>query len=138
MKKLILLAALSCSTTAFAKGPSFADMDKLYTLEGYTIYGVTPNDPQNTFFFVDGGRQDRQVATIRKASVLNGDVGFAVARARNAAEYARNSVRAKEYAVSCERQIAWQTNLPTAPAVPFARLTGTERVAARIACTIAR
>ena len=53
MKKLILLALLGCSATAFAKGPSFADMDKLYTLEGYTIYGVNPNNPQNTFFFVE-------------------------------------------------------------------------------------
>ena len=143
MKKTLLLTALVVSASAaLAKDPSFADFKPLDVVDGYQTYGTPAQDISETFIFVDGGAREGKIASIHLLSVLQNSPAFVVVPGRTLAEYVRNTRSAgrKVYSVQCAektvREVARHTNVQGAR-IPFNRLQGVSKVAARVVCKVA-
>lgn len=63
MKKILLFAAAASISAASAAAPSFQDLKKLETVDGYTAYGMQSELTQEAYILVDGGEKDGQIAS---------------------------------------------------------------------------
>lgn len=126
---------------AFAKDPSFADLQPLESIDGYPLYGTPAEDADQAYIFIDGGAREGKIASIHVVSVFRGVVsGFAVVPGKTLAEYLRNGDRStKFYTVQCAnktvREANPQANTQGTP-VPFNRLRGVSKVAADVVCNV--
>ena len=136
-KFLICTLLCALAPAAFAAEPSFQNLKKLDTVNGYTTYGGESKSGDEFYIFVDGGHKDGQIASINLNSVLGGEAGFAIVKGKTLAEYADNSDRAGFYQTQCADKTVRRMNAPNqalgAP-IPFAKLNGVGKVAADYSC----
>lgn len=126
---------------AFAKDPSFADLQPLESIDGYPLYGTLAEDADQAYIFIDGGAREGKIASIHVVSVFRGVVsGFAVVPGKTLAEYLRNGDRStKFYTVQCANKTVREANLQAntqGTPVPFNRLRGVSKVAADVVCNV--
>ena len=105
-KNLLLLALAVLAPAAFAKDPSFADLQSLESIDGYPLYGTPAEDADQAYIFIDGGAREGKIASIHVVSVFRGAPGFAVVPGKTLAEYLRNGDRSTS-SIPC--------NAPTKP-----------------------
>ena len=125
-KNLLLLALAVLAPAAFAKDPSFADLQSLESIDGYPLYGTPAEDADQAYIFIDGGAREGKIASIHVVSVFRGAPGFAVVPGKTLAEYLRNGDRStKFYTVQCANKTvrARPCHLTACAACPKWRLT---------------
>ena len=136
-KFLICTLLCALAPAAFAAEPSFQNLKKLDTVNGYTTYGGESKSGDEFYIFVDGGHKDGQIASINLVSVFDGYPGFAVVQGKTLADYFRNGNKAEFYQTQCANKTVRRMNAPNqasgAP-VPFAKLNGVGKVAADYSC----
>lgn len=139
-KNLLLLALAILAPAAFAKEPSFADLQSLESIDGYSLYGTPAEDADQAYIFIDGGAREGKIASIHVVSVFRGASGFAVVPGKTLAEYLRNGDRStKFYTVQCANKTVREANLQAntqGTPVPFNRLRGVSKVAADVVCNV--
>ena len=139
-KNLLLLALAVLAPAAFAKEPSFADLQSLESIDGYPLYGTPAEDADQAYIFIDGGAREGKIASIHVVSVFRGASGFAVVPGKTLAEYLRNGDRStKFYTVQCANKTVREANLQAntqGTPVPFNRLRGVSKVAAGVVCNV--
>ena len=96
-KNLLLLALAVLAPAAFAKDPSFADLQSLESIDGYPLYGTPAEDADQAYIFIDGGAREGKIASIHVVSVFRGAPGFAVVPGKTLAEYLRNGDRSTKF-----------------------------------------
>ncbi len=130
-----LLCALA--PAAFAAEPSFQNLKKLDTVDGYTTYGGESKSGDGFYIFVDGGNKDDQIASINLVSVFGGYPGFAVVQGKTLADYLANRDKAEVYHSQCADKTVRKldtANKVLGEAVPIAKLNGVGKMAAHISC----
>ncbi|AJE18625.1 hypothetical protein NELON_06780 [Neisseria elongata subsp. glycolytica ATCC 29315] len=135
----ILICALMCALApaAFAAEPSFQNLKKLDTVDGYTTYGGESKSGDEFYIFVDGGKKDGQIASINLASVFDGYPGFALVQGKTLADYLRNGDKAEFYYSQCADKTVRkldEANKVLGETVPAAKLNGVGKMAAHISC----
>ena len=131
----VLLCALA--PAAFAAEPSFQNLKKLDTVDGYTTYGGESKSGDEFYIFVDGGNKDGQIASINLVSVFGGYPGFALVQGKTLADYLGNRDKAEFYHSQCADKTVRRMNAPNqalGTPVPFAKLNGVGKVAADYSC----
>ena len=100
-KFLICTLLCALAPAAFAAEPSFQNLKKLDTVDGYTTYGGESKSGDGFYIFVDGGEKDGQIASINLVSVFGGYPGFAVVQGKTLADYLGNRDKAEVYHSQC-------------------------------------
>ena len=137
MKKILLFAAAASISAASAAEPSFQNLKKLDTVDGYTTYGAESKSGDRFYIFVDGGKKDGQIASINLVSVFGGYPGFAVVQGKTLADYFGNRDKAEVYHSQCADKTVRKldtANKVLGEAVPIAKLNGVGKMAAHISC----
>ena len=137
MKKILLFAAAASISAASAAEPSFQNLKKLDTVDGYTTYGGESKSGDEFYIFVDGGHKDGQIASINLAPVFDGYPGFALVQGKTLADYLRNGDKAEFYYSQCADKTVRkldEANKVLGEAVPIAKLNGVGKMAAHISC----
>ena len=137
MKKILLFAAAASISAASAAEPSFQNLKKLDTVDGYTTYGGESKSGDGFYIFVDGGKKDGQIASINLVSVFGGYPGFAVVQGKTLADYFGNRDKAEVYHSQCADKTVRKldtANKVLGEAVPIAKLNGVGKMAAHISC----
>ena len=137
MKKILSFAAAASISAASAAEPSFQNLKKLDTVDGYTTYGGESKSGDGFYIFVDGGEKDGQIASINLVSVFGGYPGFAVVQGKTLADYLGNRDKAEVYHSQCTDKTVRKldtANKVLGEAVPIAKLNGVGKMAAHISC----
>lgn len=137
MKKILLFAAAASISAASAAEPSFQNLKKLDTVDGYTTYGAESKSGDRFYIFVDGGKKDGQIASINLVSVFGGYPGFAVVQGKTLADYFGNRDKAEVYHSQCADKTVRKldtANKVLGEAVPIAKLNGVGKMPAHISC----
>lgn len=136
-KFLICTLLCALAPAAFAAEPSFQNLKKLDTVDGYTTYGAESKSGDRFYIFVDGGKKDGQIASINLVSVFGGYPGFAVVQGKTLADYFGNRDKAEVYHSQCADKTVRKldtANKVLGEAVPIAKLNGVGKMAAHISC----
>lgn len=90
MKKPVTARIAVLAPAAFAKDLSFADLQSLESIDGYSLYGTPAEDADQAYIFIDGGAREGKSRPFMWSAYSGGAGGICRGSGKTLAEYLRN------------------------------------------------